>query len=76
MITKCETPRYFGKRTAKRIKRKILSKFPSITALAKEIEEKPQYVVNIVNGITRSIRVAKKIEQAVGERLFPYTEEK
>jgi len=75
MITKCDTPRYFGKRTAKQIKKKIRSRFPSITALAREIDEKPQYVLNIVNGITRSLKVARKIEQAVGEKLFPYTQE-
>ena len=76
MITKNKTPRYFGKRTAKRIKRTILSKFPSVKVLAEEINENPAYVRNIVNGISRSLRVAKKIEEAVGEKLFPYTEER
>jgi len=72
---KLEAPRYIGKRVSKRIKKAVLRKYPTIKALAEEIGENTQFVYNVINGLTRSRRVAKKIEEAVGEKLFPYTED-
>jgi len=70
---KVRAPRYIGKRTSKRIKKAIRKKYPTIKALAEEIGEKPQFVYNVINGLTCSRRVATKIEKAVGQKLFPYT---
>jgi len=74
MIPQCR--RFIGKRQSKKIKDAIRKKFPTIKALAEHINEPPSHVYSLLNGYTASRRLARKIEKAVGEKLFPYTEEK
>ncbi|MEO2082926.1 MAG: hypothetical protein ABGX12_02740 [Desulfurobacteriaceae bacterium] len=74
MIAKTSTRRYFGKNKAKRIKRIILQKYPTLKALAQELEVNPNTLRGVVNGTVFSRRIARLIEQAVGEKLFPYTQ--
>lgn len=77
MIAKYRTcRRYFGKRIAGRIKKKILAKYPTMKALAEELGVNPGTLRAVVNGTAYSKRIAKMIEEAVGEKLFPYTEER
>jgi len=68
--------RYFGKRVAKRIKKKILTRYPTLKALAEDLGVNPGTLRCVVNGTAYSKRMARMIEEAVGEKLFPYTEEK
>jgi AraC-like DNA-binding protein len=76
MITNYRTTRrYFGKRLAKQIKKKILAKYPTMKALAEELGVNPGTLRAVVNGTAYSKRMARMIEEAVGEKLFPYTEE-
>ena len=76
MITqRIYTRRFLRKRGSKRIKKVIREKYRTIKALANEIGENVSSVYSIINGYSKSNRVATKIEKAVGQKLFPYTEE-
>jgi len=76
MITqRIYTRRFLRKRESKRIKKAILEKYRTIKSLADEIGENVQSVYSIINGYSKSKRVATKIEKAVGQKLFPYTAE-
>ena len=77
MIAKYRTSRrYFGKRVAKRIKNRIKEKYPTLKALAEELGVNPSTLRCVVNGTAYSKEIQEMIEEAVGEKLFPYTEEK
>jgi len=76
MIAKYTTSRrYFGKRVASRIKKRIKQKYPTLKALAEELGVNPSTLRCVVNGTAYSKRMARMIEEKIGEKLFPYTEE-
>ncbi|WP_204305105.1 hypothetical protein GFV12_05220 [Desulfurobacterium thermolithotrophum] len=76
MIAKYNTSRrYFGKRLAKQIKKKILAQYPTLKALAEELGVNAGTLRGVVNGTVYSKKMARMIEEKIGEKLFPYTKE-
>jgi len=69
------TKRHFSKKTAKEIKKRILAKYPTFKSLAEELGVNPATLRGVINGNVYSKRMARMIEEAVGEKLFPYTQD-